>query len=305
VAGPVGVASGALAAREAAVLSDPPHWGADPTGRFAQRYWDGARWTDHVATASGGAPVFDPVAATALGAAAALSPIRWRAAGYEEPPVEPEPPTLVGDAAPPNRRWRWIVAASAAALLLVGLAAAVLLSGVLNSNSKARASRVPHARAIVPRPSAASATRPGATVPTTAPATAIPDLCGILTSAEISQTTTIPVGPPQPITDGCVWRGPNALSPLFSAQDRETLAGLEGVILFGHPIGANPQSVVCDNGIAGVPAQSAICTARDGSQYAMFVLPSKLVLQISIRTQRAVPNTALTKLAQFAYSHSG
>jgi len=25
-----------------------PSWAADPTGRFAQRYWDGLRWTEHV-----------------------------------------------------------------------------------------------------------------------------------------------------------------------------------------------------------------------------------------------------------------
>jgi hypothetical protein len=26
----------------------PPSWAADPVGRFELRYWDGARWTEHV-----------------------------------------------------------------------------------------------------------------------------------------------------------------------------------------------------------------------------------------------------------------
>ena len=29
----------------------PPGWHADPTGRHQQRWWDGARWTEHVADA--------------------------------------------------------------------------------------------------------------------------------------------------------------------------------------------------------------------------------------------------------------
>ncbi len=36
-----------------------PRWAPDPVGRFAQRYWDGARWTEHVAGAAGGAPQTD------------------------------------------------------------------------------------------------------------------------------------------------------------------------------------------------------------------------------------------------------
>lgn len=33
--------------------SPPAGWHPDPTGRHAQRYWDGARWTDDVADATG------------------------------------------------------------------------------------------------------------------------------------------------------------------------------------------------------------------------------------------------------------
>ena len=36
-------------------------WAPDPSGRNAQRYWDGSAWTDHVAPASGGTPVRDPL----------------------------------------------------------------------------------------------------------------------------------------------------------------------------------------------------------------------------------------------------
>lgn len=28
-------------------------WGPDPTGRFAQRHWDGLRWTEHVIDEAG------------------------------------------------------------------------------------------------------------------------------------------------------------------------------------------------------------------------------------------------------------
>ena len=36
-----------------------PRWAPDPVGRFAQRFWDGARWTEHVAGPGGGAPERD------------------------------------------------------------------------------------------------------------------------------------------------------------------------------------------------------------------------------------------------------
>ncbi len=36
----------------------PPGWHADPAGRFEHRWWDGTRWTEHVA--SGGVPGVDP-----------------------------------------------------------------------------------------------------------------------------------------------------------------------------------------------------------------------------------------------------
>ena len=37
-------------------------WFPDPTGRRDQRYWDGAQWTDLVASAAGGQAEHDPIA---------------------------------------------------------------------------------------------------------------------------------------------------------------------------------------------------------------------------------------------------
>ena len=45
-----------------------PAWFKDPTGRYEQRYWDGARWTDHVST--GGQPTVDAVDGSAVRAPA-------------------------------------------------------------------------------------------------------------------------------------------------------------------------------------------------------------------------------------------
>jgi hypothetical protein len=42
------------------VGAPPPGWHPDPFGRAALRYWDGARWTEHVSTA--GRPAVDPIA---------------------------------------------------------------------------------------------------------------------------------------------------------------------------------------------------------------------------------------------------
>ena len=40
------------------MTTSPPAWHPDPTGRFHHRYWDGVRWTEHVATA--GIQALDP-----------------------------------------------------------------------------------------------------------------------------------------------------------------------------------------------------------------------------------------------------
>jgi hypothetical protein len=33
----------------AAVVTTPAGWYPDPSGRYEMRYWDGAKWTEHVA----------------------------------------------------------------------------------------------------------------------------------------------------------------------------------------------------------------------------------------------------------------
>ncbi len=40
-------------------LQPPPAWHADPYGRFASRYWDGLRWTEHVS--DGNSTSLDPI----------------------------------------------------------------------------------------------------------------------------------------------------------------------------------------------------------------------------------------------------
>jgi hypothetical protein len=52
--------------------STPARWAPDPTGRFEQRWWDGATWTATVAT--GGQPSIDPLPVTAVGSAATATP---------------------------------------------------------------------------------------------------------------------------------------------------------------------------------------------------------------------------------------
>lgn len=51
-----------------------PGWHGDPFGRFATRYWDGVRWTEHVA--NGGEAALDPpVAGPAPAATPAATPV--------------------------------------------------------------------------------------------------------------------------------------------------------------------------------------------------------------------------------------
>ena len=51
-------------------------WAPDPSGRFAQRFWDGTRWTEFVASSAGGQPTTDP-----LEAGASFPPPTWSAGG--------------------------------------------------------------------------------------------------------------------------------------------------------------------------------------------------------------------------------
>lgn len=67
------------------ILSWPPGWFPDPTGRHDHRWWDGATWTAHVADAGVVAPP-DPLPVTPPGMhAAATSRRRIRPAGGAAP----------------------------------------------------------------------------------------------------------------------------------------------------------------------------------------------------------------------------
>jgi hypothetical protein len=88
-----------------------PGWYADPSNAAAQRYWDGAAWTEHVAPAAGPA-----------GPAPAAAP--WGAAPtYRQPVATPGPPVT-----PPGRSGLWVVVAIlVVGVLVVGGAIAGLL----------------------------------------------------------------------------------------------------------------------------------------------------------------------------------
>lgn len=74
--------------------STPAGWYPDPYGRAEHRYWDGSRWTDHVASA--GSQAVDPVDAAA--AASATNPL---------PAVESsEPPSAAWSAQPAGKSGR-------------------------------------------------------------------------------------------------------------------------------------------------------------------------------------------------------
>jgi len=102
-----------------------PSWAPDPTGRFAQRYWDGATWTAAVCGAGGGAPLTDPAGAPAPVAPARAAPApppqpstpAARAPGLETPPM------AASDA---RRGVLFGAAVVVAALVVVGAVALVL-----------------------------------------------------------------------------------------------------------------------------------------------------------------------------------
>lgn len=74
----------------------PAGWFPDPYGRFAQRYWDGSRWTEHVAT--GGVQAVDPMGAMATPAT------QWEPPGTSAgaPAGGPASDAAAGDVADPD-----------------------------------------------------------------------------------------------------------------------------------------------------------------------------------------------------------
>ena len=105
----------------------PPHWAADPSRRHELRYWDGTRWTDHVA--DGGVPSVDPVGEPAPAdqvVASARAADTGIAPGTPLLRPPPPPPTVVGFT--PNRTgsygrpayWRSLTGLRTALVVLFG-----------------------------------------------------------------------------------------------------------------------------------------------------------------------------------------
>jgi hypothetical protein len=125
----------------------PAHWAADPSGRHEHRYWDGARWTDHVA--DGGAQTVDPLGddgeldgtlagdATPPEQAALPSTGDTGAVVVPPPPPPPPPPSGTGMPGGPGRfagawtPWRELdgLRTALVALFVAGGVAAVALLG--------------------------------------------------------------------------------------------------------------------------------------------------------------------------------
>src|SRR6266542_3475177 len=78
--------------------SPAPGWYTDPSRRFEQRWWDGGRWTEHVAS-QGRRQVDPPPAPPAQSAAAAAVPVAAPAAQAQAPAQAPAP--RVAQAEPP------------------------------------------------------------------------------------------------------------------------------------------------------------------------------------------------------------
>ena len=91
-------------------------WYQDPTGRHEKRYWDGSRWSDHVADGSEAAT--DPIRSPAE---LAVAPAGQRHPEIESP--DPERP----------QRWPWVAGGIAGLLAVVAgvaIGVAVALGGV-------------------------------------------------------------------------------------------------------------------------------------------------------------------------------
>jgi hypothetical protein len=104
-------------------------WYPDPAGRYRLRYWDGSRWTDHVATGDGQAR--DPLDATPLPPPAAVDPTPppppvaapppapFPPGPSTAPPAGPPPP-------PPGPSRRLLFAIGAAVVIVAGVIIAAL-----------------------------------------------------------------------------------------------------------------------------------------------------------------------------------
>jgi hypothetical protein len=135
---------------------------------------------------------------------------------------------------------------------------------------------------------------------------ALRNSCALLTSADITNTTGIPVGPPQPLQNGCAWRGPQPLAGSVAAADSYTLGGQEGVILGAHVPTGPPASMMCTASIPGIPVPSGVCgvAPTEGGSLAMFQAPGNVIVDIRVLTARPVTQAMLETLARIAYTRA-
>jgi Protein of unknown function (DUF2510)/LytR cell envelope-related transcriptional attenuator len=134
--------------------SSSAQWAADPSGRHAYRYWDGSRWTSHVADGAV-APARVPETTEAPGtpmvteAAERVSPsdvepldVVPEAPGSAETTDErPESGRRQRRQAARRRRAFWLGALTGAGVVLVGVAIAVIPLGVKVNTSSSTAKR--------------------------------------------------------------------------------------------------------------------------------------------------------------------
>lgn len=119
------------------ILSPPPNWYVDPTGRHESRYWDGFTWTAHVADR--GALGLDPLVRSVPVAAAppdsAATPVghgtarlQAMAAAPPEPAVAPDPVAVVpaSGRAPRRRSLAYEISAGLAIVIVIVLGGVTL-----------------------------------------------------------------------------------------------------------------------------------------------------------------------------------
>jgi len=145
----------------------PAGWLPDPTGRFEQRYWDGNKWSEHVARA--GNPFTDALAeqpAVPIGASAA--PVAKNATGAKSGGFG----AFVGSVWRGFRRWpTWAQITTAVVVAVIVLAAAV--GGGSGNDTKKTASNKGQSKPATPL-ATTPPTTPAATTRAPTPTTAAP-----------------------------------------------------------------------------------------------------------------------------------
>ena len=135
--------------------SAAPGWFQDPTGRFAQRYWDGTTWTAAVCGPAGGAPQHDPteVPSSLPPPPPPAPPAPAPSPGAREPappPSQPAPTANAGPGTPPRGLRATVLdrrvlfgAGVAVAVLVIGGAVALVL-GAFSDRRASSDAATPH-----------------------------------------------------------------------------------------------------------------------------------------------------------------